>query len=84
MYSNPAVKFALPAGAALKRSPIAFAGIYEEYADALAQSGENNSAQEALRKGLSLREANSGQGAKFKAVRYKCNAPLSTQPTVTN
>ena len=67
----------------VKSDPIAFAGIYEEYADALAQSGENNSAQEALRKAKSLREANSGQEAKFKPVRYKCNPPLTLQSTGT-
>lgn len=38
----------------VKSDPIAFADIYEEYADVLAQSGENDSAQEALRKGQSL------------------------------
>jgi tetratricopeptide (TPR) repeat protein len=60
----------------VKSDPIAFAGIYEEYADALAQSGENNSAQEALRKANNLREDNAGQEAKFKPVRYKCNSTL--------
>ena len=55
-----------------KSDPIAFAGIYEEYADALAQSGENNPAQEALRKAKSLREENPDRKAEFKPVRYKC------------
>lgn len=67
----------------VKSDPIAFAGIYVEYADALAQSGENNPAQDALRKAKSLREANPGQEAKFKPVRYKCNSPLTLQSTGT-
>lgn len=52
--------------------PIAFAEIYEEYADALTQNGDQASAQVAVRKARNLREASHGQPAKFKPVRYKC------------
>jgi tetratricopeptide (TPR) repeat protein len=54
--------------------PIAFADIHEEYADALARSGNASLAQEELRKAKSLRDANPGRTADFVPNRYKCSA----------
>jgi tetratricopeptide (TPR) repeat protein len=61
--------------------PIAFANIYEEYADALKQSGNIAPAEEALRSATNLREAYPDRTATFIPVRYKCDVPLTTQST---
>jgi tetratricopeptide (TPR) repeat protein len=56
----------------VKSDPIAFARIYEEYGDALLQTGQDGAAQEALQRARILREANPNLKAKFIPVRYKC------------
>jgi tetratricopeptide (TPR) repeat protein len=68
---------------AVKSDPIAFAGIYEEYGNALEQSGEKKKAEEALRKAKNLRETYPDRKADFKPVRYKCDDSLTHQSTGT-
>jgi tetratricopeptide (TPR) repeat protein len=68
----------------LEADPIAFAGVYEEYGDALARSEGEVAAQEARRKARNLREKYPDRQAKFKPVRYKCDIPsLTHQSTGT-
>lgn len=59
--------------------PIAFAGIYEEYADALKKVGKEDEAQKSLSTAKKLRESNSGRTALFVPTRYKCNKNLDEQ-----
>ena len=65
----------------LESDPIAFAGAYEEYGDALAHSEGEVATREALHKAQELRRKYPDRQAKYKPVRYKCDISSQTKPS---